>query len=203
MLDHPNNQTFKELQDLISKKMNLVNEAMKMPMSGQSNLGRSSISFGGGQRTTPEQQKKAEEENSRLRREWEAKNPDEAKVYAERERLASEASTSKKQAWEKQQGERKQWWSNPQNERKAIEWEAKNPRPQNPGYSLIQWEKERENAGILPREEKEFRDIGAIGSSSKPWQPKPINLNPKYYGQSSIGSNSASSGTVSSNIIGK
>jgi len=151
MLDHPNNQTFKELQDLISKKMNLVNEAMKMPMSGQSNLGRSPISFGGGQRTTPEQQKKAEEENSRLRREW----------------------------------------------------EAKNPRPQNPGYSLIQWEKERENAGILPREEKEFRDIGAIGRPSKPWQPKPINLNPKYYSQSSIGSNSASSGTVSSNIIGK
>ena len=203
MLDHPNNQTFKELQDLISKKMNLVNEAMKMPMSGQSKLGSSSIPIGIGQRTTPEQQRKASEEEARIRKEWETKNPDEAKVYAERERLSSEASTSRKQAWEKQQRERKQWWSNPQNERKAIEWEAKNPRPQNPGYSLIQWEKERENAGILPREEKEFRDIGAIGSSSKPWQPKSMDLNPKYYGQSSIRDNGTSSGSVSSNIIGK
>lgn len=183
MFDQVNNNTFKDLQNLIATKMKLV-EAQKMPPSTSNNFLRSSSLFSPPKELTPEEKQKMADEDARLRAEWEAKNPDEAKVFAERERLANESSASRKQAWEKQQAERKQWWSNPENEKRAIEWDAKNPRPES-GYAEIEWRRRRDKAGIMPREETEFRDVSTSdytgGGLSKPWKPKPKPFKPRPY----------------------
>jgi hypothetical protein len=179
MFDQVNSNTFKDLQNLIATKMKLV-EAQKMPPK---TLSGTYVPMSPRQMTPQEKQKMADED-ARLRAEWEAKNPDEAKVFAERERLANESSAQRKQAWEKQQAERKQWWSNPQNEKKAIEWDAKNPRPES-GYAVIEWRKRREKAGIMDREETEFRDVSTSdytgGGLSKPWKPKLNPFKPRPY----------------------
>ena len=168
---------------------NYIKEAMKVDISGTGSPVRPlssvrplppSVIQSLSQSSQPSQpsQQEIDAENAE-RKAWEQKNPYEAKVFAEEERLANESSAKRKQEWEKQQAERKQWWSNPQNERKAIEWDARNPRPES-GYALIQWQQKRAEAGIMDREEKEFTDISAK-QLSKPWKPKPMPYKPRPY----------------------
>lgn len=104
-----------------------------------------------------------------------AKSEDEYDTEVEKRKKEIEAESEKERmsSWEAEQKKRSDWYSNEENRKKAVEWDARNPRPENSGYALIQWQQKRREAGISDTPEKKYRPINTIFSNKKSEGPKP------------------------------
>lgn len=176
MFDQVNNNTFKDLQNLIATKMKLTEASIRSKqLSSQEKMKMIDRNFS----ESPTEKYNRQMEQKKLDREqrdqWEKLNPDEAKRYRASEELAQERLNAQIDRRVGENEKRKQWWSNPENERKALEWDAKNPKPES-GYAQIEWRRKRDEAGIMPREDT---SSPLNIDMPKPWQqqykPRPFN----------------------------
>lgn len=106
----------------------------------------------------------------REREKWEAENPYDAEVERARKEKKQKDEDSRRTSWEDEQQKRRDWYANPENKQKAIEWDAANPYPEYrpDGRNIIdgahvvaqqKWRQRRRDAGIMDREETEYREV--------------------------------------------
>lgn len=171
MLNEYNNKNYNDLQNLIAKKMNLISEVAP-PSTTKSKSSGDMESVFASKFSSSQNQPKIDSQ----RKEWEQKNPEEAKKFAEIEKKDEELASQNKVEWEKENTDRKTWWENEQNKKKASDWESKNPPPQNKGFDMTKWLEKRRDAGIPDEPESIFLDKKQL-TRVKPWQKQEKRVN--------------------------